>query len=108
MVLEHRSYRFSSYPAFIGQVKAPKQLELNWLLSLFGPSRRNVAKNYCDFVEKVDITNLENPVKDISGGFILGGFEKENIFQNMRCSVNGLASPSFRADPPKSDVKAQG
>jgi len=43
---------------FSGQVKAPKWLELNWLLSLFGQSRRSAAKNYRDFVTKVDITNL--------------------------------------------------
>ena len=67
MVTELCSYHFSSYPAFIGQVKAPKSLEINWLLSLFGQSRRSAAKNYCDFVEKVDIANLENPAKDISG-----------------------------------------
>ena len=83
------SYLFSSYPAFICQVKAPKWLELNWLLSLFGQSRRNAAKNYRDFVEKVDIANLENPAKDITGGFILGGVEfvnwvKESFLSNQR------------------------
>jgi REP element-mobilizing transposase RayT len=87
MVAELCSYPFSSYPAFIGQVKAPKWLELNWLLSLFGQSRRSAAKNYRDFVEKVDIANVENPAKDISGGFILGGVEfvnwiKESFLSN--------------------------
>jgi hypothetical protein len=72
MVTELCSYPFSSYPAFIGQVKAPTWLELNWLLSLFGQSRRS-AVNYRDFFEKVDIANLQNPAKDITGGFILGG-----------------------------------
>ena len=89
MVTELGSYPFSSYPAFIGQVKAPKWLELNWLLSLFGQSRRSAAKNYRDFVEKVDIANLENPARDISGGFILGGVEfvswvKESFLSNRR------------------------
>ena len=78
MVTELCSYLFSSYPAFIGQVKAPKWLEINWLLSLFGPSRRAAARNYRDYVEKVDIANLENPAKDITGGFILGGVEFVN------------------------------
>ena len=54
MVTEPYSYPFSSYPAFISQVKAQKWLELNWLLSLFGQSRRSAPKNYRDFVEKVD------------------------------------------------------
>jgi len=42
-------------------VKAPKWLELHWLLSLFGPRRRNAARNYRDFVEKADIDSVENP-----------------------------------------------
>ena len=88
MVTELCSYPFSSYPAFIDQVKAPKWLELNWLLSLFGQSRRSAAKNYREFVEKVDIAKLENPAKDISGGFILGGAEfvnwvKESFLSNL-------------------------
>ena len=66
MVTEPCSYPFSSHPAFIGQVKVPKWLELNWLLSLFGQSRRSVAKNYLDFVEKVNIAYLDNLAKDIS------------------------------------------
>ena len=78
MVTELCSYPFSSYPAFIGQVKAPTWLEINWLLSLFGQSRRAAARNYRDYVEKVDIANLENPAKDITGGFILGSVEFVN------------------------------
>lgn len=62
---------------------SPKWLELNWLLSLFSPSRGSVAKNYLDFVEKVDIAHLENPAKDISGGFILGGVELGKYFGNI-------------------------
>ncbi len=82
-------YPFSSYPAFIGQVKAPKWLDLNWLLSLFGQSRRSAAKNYRDFVEKVNIVSVENPARDISDGLILGGVEfvnwvKESFLSNRR------------------------
>ena len=89
MVPELGSYPFSSYPAFIGQVKAPTWLEINWLLSLFGQSRRSAAKKHRDFVEKIDIANLENPAKDITGGFILGGVEfvnwvKESFLSNRR------------------------
>ena len=89
MVTELCSYPFSSYPAFIGQVKPPTWLEINWLLSLFGQSRRSAAKKHRDFVEKIDIANLENPAKDITGGFILGGVEfvnwvKESFLSNRR------------------------
>ena len=78
MVTELDTYLFSSYPALIGQVKAPNWLESTWLLSLFGKSRRNAAKNYRDFVEKVDVAGVENPATEINGGFILGGAEFVN------------------------------
>jgi hypothetical protein len=89
METELCSYPFSSYPAFIGQVKAPTWLEINWLLLLFGQSRRSAAKNYRDFVEKIDIANLENPAKDITGGFILGGVEFVNWVKESFLSCHG-------------------
>lgn len=87
MVTELSAYSFSSYPAFIGHVKVPNWLELSWLLSLFGKSRKNAAKNYREFVEKVDVASVEDPGKDIRGGFILGGAEfvnwvKESFLSN--------------------------
>ena len=79
MVTELCSYLFNSYPAFISQVKAPKWLEINWLLSLFGQNCRSAAKNYLDFVEKVDIASVENPAKDISGGVEFVNWVKESF-----------------------------
>ena len=94
---EQKEFLTNGYPAFIGQAKAPKWLESNWLLSLFGSSRRSASKNYRDFVEKINIANLENPAKDITGGFILGGDEfvnwvKESFLSNQR---EKKKSPSF-------------
>jgi REP element-mobilizing transposase RayT len=89
MVTELSTYPFSSYPALIGQVKAPNWLESTWLLSLFGKSRRNAAKNYRDFVEKADIASVENPGKDITGGFILGGAEFVNWVKETFLSKKG-------------------
>lgn len=68
-------YPWSSYSAFIGKTKAPEWLETGWLLSQFGRKRKASAKNYRDFVEKVNIAELDNPEKDLTGGFILGGSE---------------------------------
>ena len=48
-----------------------------------GQSRKGAAKNYLDSVEKVDIPGLENPSKDISGGFILGGVDLGKYFGNI-------------------------
>jgi len=72
-VVENLSeYPWSSYPAFIGKVKRPEWLETGWLLSQFGKRERQAIKNYKNFVENIDIQALENPEKDLTGGFILG------------------------------------
>ena len=68
-------YRWSSYPAFIGKIKSPDWLETDWLLSIFGKKRKSASKSYRNFVEKVDIAQLENPAKELTGGFILGSVE---------------------------------
>ena len=68
-------YKWSSYPAFVGKVKVPQWLETDWLHSLFGKKRKSAAGNYQAFVETIDITKLENPAKELTAGFILGGAE---------------------------------
>jgi REP element-mobilizing transposase RayT len=72
------SYPWSSYPVFIGKIKAADWLEMNWLLSLFGKNRKEAAKNYQCFVEKVVIEKSENPTKYLAGGFILGSADFVN------------------------------
>jgi REP element-mobilizing transposase RayT len=72
MVEELLSYPWSSYPAFAGQAKVPHWLEVDWLLSLFGKSRKKACTAYRRFVEGVDPAQVENPEKDVIGGFILG------------------------------------
>lgn len=84
MVESPSEYRWSSYPAFIGKVKAPDWLETEWLLSQFGKKKIEAINNYKDFVEEPDIKVLENPAKDLVGGLILGapdfvGWVKEKI-----------------------------
>ncbi|UCE52244.1 MAG: transposase [Desulfobacterales bacterium] len=78
MVEALSAYAWSSYPAFIDKAKVPVWLERDWLLGLFGNNRKAAAKNYRDFVEKVDVDSLEDPGRDLAGGFILGGVEFVN------------------------------
>jgi REP-associated tyrosine transposase len=68
-------YKWSSYPAFIGNIKSPDWLETDWLLSTFGKNHKSAAINYQNFVEKIDIAKLENPAKELTGGFILGSVD---------------------------------
>ena len=72
MVLAPSDYKWSSYSAFIGKIKAPEFLEINWLLSNFGKSKKEVKRNFKDFVEGVDIETIENPNMQVTEGFILG------------------------------------
>ena len=72
MVSTSSEYKWSSYPAFIGKIKAPQFLEVNWLLSSFGKRKKEARQNYKDFVEGVDIKTLENPNRWVTEGFILG------------------------------------
>ena len=65
-------YKWSSYSAFTGKIKAPQFLEINWLLSNFGKSKKEAQRNYKDFVEGADIKTIENPNKMVTEGFILG------------------------------------
>ena len=72
MVSAPSEYKWSSYSAFIGEIKTPQFLEINWLLSNFGKSKKEAKRNYKDFVEGVDIKTLENPNRMVTEGFILG------------------------------------
>ena len=72
-LVEHPAdYPWSSYPVYIGRAKSPDWLQTDWLLSQFGKKRKEAGKNYKNYVEKVDIKKLENPEKELTGGFILG------------------------------------
>ena len=72
MVEDPGAYEWSSYPAFIGQMEAPQWLETDWLLDLFGKRRKNASQRYRRFVEMRPPDDIENPAKDLVGGFILG------------------------------------
>jgi REP element-mobilizing transposase RayT len=72
IVQKPEEYRWSSYPAFIGKTKVPEWLETGWLLSSFGKKKKAAMQNYEAFVDGVDSDTLENPAKDLVGGFILG------------------------------------
>ncbi len=75
IVKNPKGYAWSSYKAYIGKIKRPEWLETQWLLSRFGRKKREAEEQYRIFVETVDHKQLENPEKDLTGGFILGSGE---------------------------------
>lgn len=72
MVEDTADYPWSSYKEFIGRTKATSWLETGFLLSQFGRNKKDARQNYKQFVEDVGFDTLENPHKNLSGGFILG------------------------------------
>jgi len=80
-------FSWSSYPAFIGRIKAPDWLETGWLLAIFGKDKKEAINNYRDFVEEIEIKTLENPGEDIIGGFILGNIDFVNWVKNTYLST---------------------
>ena len=75
MVDNIADYEWCSYPAFIGKIKAPDWLSVNWLLAQFGDKRKKAQHDYRQFVEAVDHRALENPASKVVSGVILGDGE---------------------------------
>ena len=73
MVSNPSDYKWSSYPVFIKKAKRPAWLETRFVLGAFSSKQKYAIRCYKSFVEDVDIKTLEDPFKNLSGGFILGG-----------------------------------
>jgi REP element-mobilizing transposase RayT len=73
MVTHPPEYSWSSYPVFTGKRRKPDWLITETVLSYFGKEKKEATTNYKSYVEKVNVETLENPDKNMSGGFILGG-----------------------------------
>jgi putative transposase len=98
-------YQWSSYPALVGKTKQPEWMETEWLLSQFGTQKKHAVMNYKNFVEKADIHSLENPAKDLSGGFILGSPDFVNWIKEtyLQDRSGEKEIPELRKLKPKAD-----
>lgn len=66
-----RSFRASSYRAYLGLVKPHPALAINDTLALFG-SNDSARKAYARFVEEGLLCDMENPLDDTVGQAVLG------------------------------------
>ncbi|MBI2471978.1 MAG: transposase [Planctomycetes bacterium] len=73
MVIHPIEYSWSSYPVFAGKRRRPDWFITETVLSYFGKEKKEATVNYKSYVEKVNMETLENPDKNMLGGFILGG-----------------------------------
>jgi REP element-mobilizing transposase RayT len=103
MVESASDYPWSSYSLFVGRKKVPKWLETDWLLSQFGRNLKEAKKNYKSFVENVDAGSLENPSKEITGGFILGdeGFVEWVKARFLSVQLDDKEKPQLKKLKPK-------
>ena len=81
-------YRWSSFPAFMGDQKKPDWLDTG-LPASFGKNSKAAAKGYASFVDEVDAGSLKNPGKEVIGGCILGSADfaswvKENFLSDRK------------------------
>ena len=107
MVESPAEYAWSSYGAFIGKIKTPKWLETEWLLSQFGRTANVAKEHYKDFVESVKIEELENPVKDLTAGFILGSADFVDWVKDRYLSLRQEEKeiPQLKKLKPRVDLK---
>lgn len=66
-------YPWSSYPVFAGKRQKPEWLVTETVLPYFGKEKKEATRNYTSYVEKVTRETIEDPNKNATGGFILGG-----------------------------------
>lgn len=83
-----QDYEWSSYRAFIGDVKEPQWLETGFLLKLFDPQVGKARQCYKDFVEGNDESILQNPYEKVIAGSVLGSDDftdwvRENFLSSM-------------------------
>jgi hypothetical protein len=71
MVAKPEEYRWSSYPDFIGDRKAPDWLTTSLILEYFG-TKKSAQKKYRKFVEDLFEQEYESPLKGVLAATILG------------------------------------
>ena len=107
LVNDPSDYLWSSYREFVRKVKAHSWLETVWLLKQFGRRKRDRINNFIEFVENIDLNTLENPEKDLKGGYILGSADfvrwiKENF---LRSRFNEKEIPQLKKLKPTIDLE---
>jgi DNA-directed RNA polymerase specialized sigma subunit len=74
MISKPEEYRWSSYPDYIGERKAPDWLTTKLLQEYFGKGE-NARKNYRKFVEELIGQEYESPLNGVLAATILGSDE---------------------------------
>ena len=93
-----RDYPYSSYKSFISK-KGEDILSRDLIWGMISKDRKQAPSRYRSFVENTIIEELENPLKDIYGGAILGSktFIK-GALENLKDNIIGREEISHRCE----------
>jgi putative transposase len=67
------SYRWSSYPGYIGKERESEWVEYAWVLSQFGKDKKRAKRRYQEYTEESLKAKDYPPLRDLHGQVILGG-----------------------------------
>lgn len=82
-----RSYRWSSYRAYVGMVQRPGWLECGRILEWGGGKERERSRNYREYVESAVREGLtKSPWEELREQVVLGG---EEFLQQLRGAIKG-------------------
>lgn len=73
-------YKWSSYPAYIEDIKSKKWLTCDWVLRQYSEDLAEARKLYKSFVDQ-GLNSVENPFNSLKGGFILGNEDFINVIK---------------------------
>lgn len=83
MVRSPKDWRWSSYRATAGQVKAAPCLMTDWVLSVLGNTRAEAQQRYREFV--VEEKNQPSPWEDLKNQIYLGS---DGFVEDMQCKLD--------------------
>ncbi|MBN2420055.1 MAG: transposase [Deltaproteobacteria bacterium] len=91
-----QDYPHSSYGSYIN-TKGDDMVYRDMILGMISKNRKQAIPGYRSFVEKIKINELENPLKDLYGGIILGSkpFIKQSL-NNLKDKKLKDEETSFR------------
>ena len=86
MVSTPEDYPYSSYGYYISSRKKDHLVHKDVILGMLSKKRSIAIKGYKDFVEKAIEEKVEDPLKDLYGGSILGG---KNFMKEVLSTLKG-------------------
>jgi len=96
LVKEPGQYQWSSYSGFVDARKAISWVKYHEILALFSDQIDKAREQYKNFVEKVSIHDMKNPLEDVYRQAVLGGKEFINRVEDYLTHTQSDQLEGFR------------